>query len=141
MVNQFLAPLSGGLLIGLSAVLLLLLIGRIAGVSGIAWGAVSGAADNAWRWLFLLGLIGGGALYHWISGAPAPAPNPAGWPLAVAAGLTVGIGVRIGNGCTSGHGVCGLGFHSLRSLAATITFMATGIITVFIMRHVLGGAS
>lgn len=141
MVNQFLPPLAGGLLIGLSAVLLLLLVGRIAGISGIAWSAVSGTADNAWRWMFLLGLIGGGALYHWISGTPAPAPNPAGWPLATAAGLVVGIGVRIGNGCTSGHGVCGLGFHSLRSLAATAAFMTTGIITVFIMRHVLGGGS
>lgn len=141
MLNQFFAPLAGGLVIGLSAVLLLLATGRIAGISGIAWSAISGAADNAWRWLFLLGLIGGGALYHWISGAPAPAPSSAGWPLAAAAGLTVGIGVRIGNGCTSGHGVCGLGFRSLRSLAATATFMATGIITVFVTRHVLGGGA
>ncbi len=141
MVNQFLPPLAGGLLIGLSAVLLLLLVGRIAGISGIAWNAVSGAADNGWRWLFLLGLIGGGAIYHWISGTPAPAPNPAGWPLAAAAGLAVGIGVRIGNGCTSGHGVCGLGLLSLRSLAATAAFMTTGVLTVFVMRHVLGGGA
>ncbi len=141
MLDAFYAPLAGGLLIGLSAVLLLALTGRIAGISGITWNAVSGAADNAWRWLFLLGLIGGGALYHWLSGAPIPAANPAGWPWAVAAGLAVGIGVRIGNGCTSGHGVCGLGFHSLRSLAATATFMTTGIITVFVLRHVLGGVA
>ena len=141
MLDQFIAPLAGGLLIGVSAVLLLLLTGRVAGISGIAWNAVSGAADNAWRWMFLVGLIGGGVLYHWLSGAPTPAPNPAGWPLAAVAGLTVGLGVRIGNGCTSGHGVCGLGFRSLRSLAATATFMGTGIITVFIMLHVLGAAS
>lgn len=141
MLDQFIAPLTGGLLIGVSAVLLLLLTGRVAGISGIAWNAVSGAADNAWRWMFLVGLVGGGVLYHWLSGAPTPAPNPAGWPLAAVAGLAVGLGVRIGNGCTSGHGVCGLGFRSLRSLAATATFMGTGIITVFIMRHVLGAAS
>lgn len=141
MSDTFYAPLAGGLLIGLSAVLLLALVGRIAGISGITWNAISGAADNAWRWLFLTGLVVGGLLYHWISGAPAPSPNPAGWPWAVAAGLAVGIGVKIGNGCTSGHGVCGLGFHSLRSLAATATFMLTGIVTVFVVRHVIGGAA
>lgn len=139
MLTTFHAPLAGGLLIGLSAVLLLMLAGRTAGISGITWGAISGAADNAWRWLFLFGLVAGGILYHWISDAPAPSPNPAGWPWAAAAGLAVGIGVKIGNGCTSGHGVCGLGFHSRRSLTATAIFMTTGIITVFIVRHVLGG--
>lgn len=128
-------------MIGLSAVLLLALVGRIAGISGIAWNAVSGAADNAWRWLFLIGLVAGGALYHWLSGTAVPAANPAGWPWAAAAGLAVGIGVKVGNGCTSGHGVCGLGFHSRRSLAATATFMSTGILTVFILRHVLGGGA
>ena len=141
MISTFLAPLAGGLLIGLSAVLLLAILGRVAGISGITWNALSGAADNAWRWLFLFGLIAGGPFYHWLSGTPSPEPNPAAWPWAVAAGLAVGIGVKLGSGCTSGHGVCGLGFRSMRSLAATITFMVTGIMTVFVIRHVIGGAA
>lgn len=139
MFDAYLSPLLGGLLIGLSAVCLLLLVGRVAGISGITWGAISGAADNAWRWLFLAGLLGGGFLYHAVSGEPIPAPNPASWPWAAAAGLAVGIGVKLGNGCTSGHGVCGIGFRSLRSLTATLTFMAMGIATVYVVRHVLGG--
>ena len=141
MLNEYLPALAGGFAIGAAATLLLLLNGRIAGISGIAWGAISGQADNAWRWLFLVGLVLGPVLYHFITGSAAPAPSAAPWWLVIAGGLLVGFGVRMGSGCTSGHGVCGLGRLSVRSLAATMTFMATGILTVFILRHVLGGGA
>lgn len=131
--------LTGGLLLGTSAVLLLLLHGRIAGISGIVWGAVSAQPDNAWRWTFIVGLVAGPLLYHTLSGAPYPTASSLQWWHAVAGGLLVGFGTRMGSGCTSGHGVCGLGRLSLRSLAATLTFMATGIATVYLIRHVLGG--
>jgi uncharacterized membrane protein YedE/YeeE len=136
---EYATPLIGGLLIGLTAVALLLLLGRIAGIAGIVWGAVSAQPDNAWRWLFIVGLVVGPLLYHLLAGAPEPAPSPAPWWQAVAAGLLVGIGVRLGSGCTSGHGVCGIGRLSPRSLVATVTFMATGIATVYVVRHALAG--
>ena len=136
----FTTPLLGGLLIGLAATALLLFLGRIAGISGIVWGAVSGQADNSWRWLFILGLLLAPLLFHNLSGTPYPAANPLPWGYAVVGGLLVGLGVKLGSGCTSGHGVCGLGRLSLRSLAATMTFMATGIATVFVIRHLLGVA-
>ena len=120
---EFIVPLVGGLLIGCSALLLMLLLGRIAGISGIVWGAVSGQADNGWRWLFILGLLAGPWLYHAIAAVPFPEPPALDWPMAVAGGLLVGFGVRLGGGCTSGHGVCGIGRLSLRSLVATLVFM------------------
>jgi len=132
-------PLIGGLLIGATAVAMLYLLGRLTGVAGIIWGAISAQPDNAWRWLFLVGLVAGAPLYHLLSAAPYPPPSALPWWQAVAGGLLVGFGVRLGSGCTSGHGVCGLGRLSLRSLLATITFMVTGIITVYIIRHLLGG--
>ena len=138
MFENSLVPLSGGLMIGAASVLLLLLLGRIAGISGIVWAAVSGQADNAWRWLFLLGMPLGAFAYHLVSGAPAPAASQLGPWYALAGGLLVGFGTRLGSGCTSGHGVCGLGRLSLRSLAATLTFMGVGILTVYILRHILG---
>ena len=141
MMNQFLPALFGGFAIGIAATLLLLFNGRIAGISGIAWGALARQADAAWRWLFLAGLIVGPLLYHSLSGQAAPAPSAAPWWLVIIAGMLVGYGTRLGSGCTSGHGVCGLGRLSVRSLAATLTFMATGIITVFILRHLLGGGA
>ena len=131
-------PLIGGLLIGASAVALLYFLGRIAGIAGIVWGAVSAQPDNAWRWLFIAGLLAGPLAYHFLAGVPNPAPSPLPWWQAVVGGLLVGIGVRLGSGCTSGHGVCGIGRLSPRSLVATLTFMATGIITVYVIRHVLG---
>jgi len=132
-------PLIGGLLIGASAVALLLFLGRIAGIAGIIWSAVSAQPDNAWRWLFILGLLAGPLLYHPLAGVPYPTPSALPWWQAVAGGLLVGFGVRLGSGCTSGHGVCGIGRLSPRSLAATVTFMATGILTVYLIRHVLAG--
>ena len=134
-------PLTGGLLIGASAVALLYFLGRIAGISGIVWGAISGQADNSWRWLFILGLVIGPLLYHHLAGTPYPAASPLQWWHALVGGALVGFGVKLGSGCTSGHGVCGIGRLSPRSLVATVTFMATGIITVYIVRHLLGGLS
>jgi uncharacterized membrane protein YedE/YeeE len=131
-------PLVGGLLIGATAVALMLLLGRIAGVAGIVWGAVSAQPDNAWRWLFIVGLLAGPPLYHLLASVPYPAPGALPWWQAIIGGLLVGIGVRLGSGCTSGHGVCGIGRLSPRSLAATVTFMVTGIITVYLIRHLPG---
>jgi len=138
---MYLTPLIGGLLIGLSALALMFLLGRIAGIAGIVWGAVSGAADNAWRWLFIIGLAVGALCYHLATGAPYPQASALPWWQALAAGLLVGVGVQLSGGCTSGHGVCGIGRLSARSLVATLTFMATGIVTVYLLRHVLGGAA
>lgn len=131
--------LAGGLLIGLAAVAMLYFLGRITGISGIVWGAVSGQADNSWRWLFIIGLVVGPLLYHGLTATPYPAASPLQWWQALIGGLLVGYGVKLGSGCTSGHGVCGIGRLSPRSLVATVTFMATGILTVYIIRHVLGG--
>ena len=126
---------------GLSAMLLLFANGRIAGISGITWAALQRQPGLAWRALFLAGLLIGPLLFHGLSGVAAPAPSAAPAWLVVVAGLLVGLGTRVGSGCTSGHGVCGLGRLSLRSLAATLTFMATGIATVYVLRHVLGGVA
>jgi uncharacterized membrane protein YedE/YeeE len=133
-------PLIGGLLIGASAVALLALLGRIAGIAGIVWGAVSAQPDNAWRWLFIGGLLIGPVLYHLVTGVPHPQASSLPWWQAVAGGLLVGFGVKLGSGCTSGHGVCGIGRLSPRSVAATIIFMATGVITVYVIRHLFGAA-
>lgn len=138
-MEGFALPLAGGLLIGCAAVLLLLLLGRIAGISGIVWSAVSGQADNSWRWLFIVGLLLGPILYHQLAAVPNPLPSSLPWWQAIAGGLLVGFGVKLGSGCTSGHGVCGIGRLSPRSLTATVLFMATGIVTVYLIRHVLGG--
>lgn len=129
--------LAGGVLIGLAATLLLWLNGRIAGISGIVGGVLlPQRGEVAWRLAFLLGLVAAGAAWlWWVPGAHAPRQ---GFPpaLLVAAGLLVGFGTRMGNGCTSGHGVCGLGQLSLRSLAAVLAFMATAIATTYLVRHV-----
>ena len=139
LINAYLMPLTGGVLLGLSAMWLLLSLGRIAGVSGIAWGSLVGP-ERAWRWLFLTGLLAGGLLTHNVIGQPVPAESSAPLWLIATSGLLVGLGTRIGGGCTSGHGVCGLGRRSPRSLVATATFMTLGVITVFIMQSVMGGA-
>jgi uncharacterized membrane protein YedE/YeeE len=129
---------AGGALIGLAATLLLWSIGRIAGISGIASGALEGArGDRAWRLAFLAGMMLAGAIV--LQFVPAPQRAQSGsTTLLLVAGFLVGFGTRLGNGCTSGHGVCGLGRLSLRSLAAVATFMATAAATTFVMRHVLG---
>jgi len=132
-------PLIGGLIIGIAASAMLYFIGRIAGISGIVWSAISARADNSWRWLFISGLLAGPILYHALFNAPYPAASDLPWWQAAAGGLLVGIGTKLGSGCTSGHAVCGLGRLSLRSLLATVTFMTSGMVTVYVIRHLLGG--
>lgn len=136
------SSLAGGLLIGLSASILVAALGRIAGISGIIgallqrpnWKSVS---NWGWRLAFIIGMVT--APLIWQLFAPLPAMQmPSNSALIIVAGLLVGFGTRLGSGCTSGHGVCGLSRLSLRSLAATLTFIATGAITVFVMRHVIG---
>ncbi|MEB3291307.1 MAG: YeeE/YedE family protein [Leptolyngbya sp.] len=138
MVMDWWYGLLGGGLIGLSATLLLAFNGRIAGISGMVNGAMSFASAESWRWIFLVGMLGGGALYEYLL-APSPTPTYGFTPVTVViAGFLVGFGTRMGNGCTSGHGVCGLGRLSVRSLVAVISFMVAGFVTVFITRHILG---
>ena len=129
--------LAGGMLIGLAAALLLLLHGRIAGISGIVGGLLRPSpGDTAWRALFLLGLVL--SPFVWSAVRPLPALRiDAGTGMLVVAGLLVGVGTRYGAGCTSGHGVCGISRGSPRSLVATAAFMFAGFVTVYVVRHVL----
>jgi uncharacterized protein len=132
--------LLGGALVGLACSILLLLNGRIAGISGIFGGLLfRKPGDVAWRVAFLLGLLAGGAalLAFHPTAFPAAASRPLG--LLAVAGLLVGYGSRLGGGCTSGHGVCGLSRFSAHSLVATVTFMLAGLVTVFVSARVLGG--
>ncbi len=130
--------LAGGVLIGISTALFLLLNGRIAGISGILGGLLRPAAgDIAWRVVFILGLVGSPLLFQMFSPLPAVQID-ADTATLIVAGLLVGVGTRYGSGCTSGHGVCGLSRLSPRSLVATGAFMAAGFVTVFVVRHLLG---
>ncbi|MCH8529372.1 MAG: YeeE/YedE family protein [Saccharospirillum sp.] len=131
----------GGSLIGLSAAILLLINGRIAGISGIAGGVIyPEKGDMDWRIVFVIGLIIGGFIYQWsglgvgVSHIQAVVDTP----MLIIAGLLVGIGTTIGTGCTSGHGICGLARRSPRSLVATLSFMASAFVTVFIVRQLIG---
>jgi len=135
------SALIGGIIIGLSATLLLWTTGRIAGISGIVGGLLRPtAAELSWRVAFIVGLIAAPLLYRIADGtAPAIAVTPS-LPLAILGGLLVGYGTQLGSGCTSGHGVCGLARLSPRSLAATATFLLVALATVFVTRHVLGVA-
>ena len=135
-----LAALAGGVLIGLAAAMMMLLSGRLAGVSGIVAGLLPPAeGDAAWRLWFLAGLIAGAALYRVGSGeGPEALVFEATWPTLLVGGLLAGFGTRLSGGCTSGHGVCGIGRSSPRSMVATATFLATGAIAVFFSRHVVG---
>jgi uncharacterized protein len=133
------SALTGGFLIGASAALFLVLNGRIAGISGILGGLLQPArSELGWRLAFLAGMFVAPLVYVAFGGALPTVTLDASLPLLVVAGLIVGFGTRLGAGCTSGHGVCGIGRGSLRSLVATGVFMATAIITVFVTRHVLG---
>ena len=133
------SALTGGVLIGAAAVWLLAANGRVAGVSTILHGLFD-PGDQQWRAWFLSGLLFAGLAWQ---AAGAPVPLRQGFPLVWLAlgGLLVGFGTRMGGGCTSGHGVCGMGRLSVRSLAAVVTFMATGMIAAYVMRHLLGVAS
>ena len=134
------ASLAGGVLIGIGATILLLFNGRILGISGILAGIVS-STDRAWRALFVGTLVVAGAVAALSTPTAFGSGELADWPVMIAAGVCVGVGTRMGAGCTSGHGVCGLPRLSLRSLVATLTFMGAGILTVAVMRHVFGVAS
>jgi uncharacterized protein len=129
----------GGGLIGLSAAFLMLLTGRIAGVSGILGGLLSpGTSDKDWRTAFIAGLILAPLIASLI-GFELPSPKMPSWVIVIAAGLVVGFGTRLGGGCTSGHGICGIARLSTRSITATAIFMFTAIVVVALTRHVLAG--
>ena len=132
----------GGVLIALSAILLMAGIGRIAGLSGMLGGLLTGNldAESGWRALFLGGVLAGAAVAAALGYFdPANIAFGSGPALTVAGGLLVGAGTAIGSGCTSGHGICGLSRLSRRSLASTVTFMLAAMVTVFVVRHVIGG--
>ncbi len=140
-MNAFALSAIGGVLIGLAAVLLMIGLGRIAGISGIASGLVVGRTrDWGWRVAFVAGLLAAPILLEWIRGDSGIGAPQVGLPWMVLAGLLVGVGTRVGGGCTSGHGVCGIARVSPRSLLATAVFMLFGIATVFVLRHLLGWA-
>jgi uncharacterized protein len=129
----------GGVVIGLAVALFALVNGRVAGISGIIGGMIgAGAADFAWRLAFVAGLVLAPVAYVIFTAYPS-ATIEASYPVLIVAGLLVGIGTRFAGGCTSGHGVCGLSRLSPRSLVATLSFMAAGFLTVFAVRHTIGG--
>ncbi len=140
-MNHFtpIASTLGGILVGIAAAALLVLNGRIAGVSGIVAGALRPKPDEfTWRMLFVLGLVAGGALMTWLLPGSIQ-PTPRGWMISAAAGVLVGVGSQLGSGCTSAHGTCGIGRFARRSIVATVTFMATGAVTVLLTSHLVGG--
>ena len=129
--------LAGGIVLGISCLLLLLLNGKIAGISGILGGLFTrNRQDGFWRGLFLLGMIVGGWLTTYFFNIPIPETYDASLLHIVSAGLLVGFGAAMGNGCTSGHGICGMGRFSLRSIVATLVFMTTAAITVYFRLHI-----
>ena len=133
-----LSALAGGALIGAGAVLLMLANGRIMGVSGIVGGLLGeGGGQGAWRLAFIAGMLAP-AIVLGLAGGLHPQGSGLGLGLLVVAGFLVGFGTRMGNGCTSGHGICGLARFSPRSLAAVVTFMAVAGVVVYVRRHVMG---
>ena len=133
--------LGGGALIGLAATLLMFTLGRVMGATGILAGVLTPSAypEGRWRLAVLLGMISGPIVVLAVTGQMPAVQVPVSMPMLLGGGLIVGIGVTLASGCTSGHGVCGMARLSRRSIAATLTFMATTGLTVFVVRHVLGG--
>ncbi|EJG1817965.1 YeeE/YedE family protein [Vibrio parahaemolyticus] len=130
--------LFGGILLGISATILLLVNGKIAGISGIMNGIMSPKkGDYSWRLLFAVGMIAGGLISVLMLGVAVPSTANLSLGMVIAAGLLVGIGTRLGNGCTSGHGICGMGRLSKRSIVATCVFMAVASLTVFVRLHLV----
>ncbi|MGU3813442.1 YeeE/YedE family protein [Vibrio diabolicus] len=130
--------LFGGILLGISATILLLVNGKIAGISGIINGIMSPKkGDYSWRLLFAVGMIAGGLISVLMLGIAVPSTANLSLGMVIAAGLLVGIGTRLGNGCTSGHGICGMGRLSKRSIVATCVFMAVAGLTVFVRLHLV----
>jgi hypothetical protein len=139
-MHPYIAAALGGVLIGLSAVMLMTLSGRIAGISGIVGGLLppKPAADRTWRIAFVLGLVAAPVILGLVSGDEHIGAPTVGTPTLIVAGLLVGAGTAYGGGCTSGHGICGISRLSPRSVAAVGIFMATAIVTLFLVRHVGG---
>ena len=133
--------LGGGILIGVSAVLLMGFMGRIMGATGILAGVLSPAGWSDWSWRFavVLGMVTGPLVVLGVTGQMPAVQVPVSMPMLIVGGFIVGLGVTFGSGCTSGHGVCGMARLSPRSVAATVTFMIATAITVFVIRHVVGG--
>ncbi|MCX8874133.1 YeeE/YedE family protein [Vibrio parahaemolyticus] len=130
--------LFGGILLGISATILLVVNGKIAGISGIMNGIMSPKkGDYSWRLLFAVGMIAGGLISVLMLGVAVPSTANLSLGMVIAAGLLVGIGTRLGNGCTSGHGICGMGRLSKRSIVATCVFMAVAGLTVFVRLHLV----
>jgi len=139
-MHPFVLALIGGGLVGLAAVMLMGLKGRIAGVSGILSGVFTDSSgERLWRILFVLGIVLGGAIPALISDSFVPPAPDTSALLVIIGGLAVGVGTGLGSGCTSGHGICGISRLSPRSMVATCTFMAAGFICVFLLKHVFGG--
>ncbi|GAC13822.1 YeeE/YedE family protein [Aliiglaciecola lipolytica] len=135
MNDIYIQALVGGMVLGLGAALLMFTLGKIAGISGITFSAITSySSTNLWRWAFLVGLIIAPIITAQF-GYKLPTEAATGIPLLIIAGLLVGIGTKVGSGCTSGHGICGIGRFSKRSIIATITFMFTAFVTVFITHH------
>ena len=133
-----LSGLLGGLLIGLAAAVLLLLNGRLSGISGIVGGLLAPrSSEVGWRVVFIVGLLLGALGYLLATGGPFPVRMQASVPVLIVAGLLVGFGTRLGSGCTSGHGVCGIALPSKRSIVASAVFFGVAIITVFLTRHMI----
>ncbi len=136
-----LESLAGGVLIGLAAVMLMAFQGRIMGATGILSGLLARgpAGDRSWRAGLVAGMLAGPLLFLALTGEMPELTVPVTWPMIAVGGFIVGIGVTFGSGCTSGHGVCGLARRSPRSMVATVTFMVTCAVTVYVVRHVIGG--
>jgi uncharacterized membrane protein YedE/YeeE len=131
--------LVGGILIGSAAAGLLFFNGRIAGISNIFGALIPPSGEDApWRLAFVAGLLAGGVVLLFAYPVALSVRPPASLPVLAVAGLLVGFGASVSNGCTSGHGVCGLGRRSVRSLSAVVTFMTTGVVTVYVVNHLLG---
>lgn len=130
----------GGILIGISSTMMMLFVGRITGISGIFGGVVTPrAGEFTWRMVFLAGLLVGGGILLFAYPPAFPTALPRSMPILIVAGLLVGFGTRMGSGCTSGHGVCGLARFSPRSLVSVLTFLSVGMITVFVFNMVMAG--
>jgi uncharacterized membrane protein YedE/YeeE len=139
--TTLLAPIAGGALIGVAAAGLMLLAGRIAGISGIFSGLLAPKpGEIGWRVSFVAGLVVGGALLFVAMPSLFATELPRSLPAVALGGLLVGFGARLGSGCTSGHGVCGIARRGPRSVVATITFISTGALSTFVVNHLLGGA-
>jgi hypothetical protein len=140
-ITAIASSLLGGVLIGLATAALLLFNGRVAGISGIVGGLLRPVADEwAWRAWFVAGLLAGGLLVRALAAGAFAIDVHRSWPLLALGGVLVGFGARLGSGCTSGHGVCGLSRFSARSWVATAVFTATGALTVYVLNHLQAGA-